>query len=532
MSEIAVYKSEMKDGIGDLVRATASLTCAAPILFPSAKILPQRQEKFKRTTAASNPSQFDLFYLDTILVTTGWNKNDDIFLKEPVWEARSTAEDKPFNWGHNQLDIIGHITGCSAVADDEDFSEIADDSALDDVPEKFHILTNAVIYKAWADTKQKERVDKLIAEILEDKWFVSMECLFRGFNYGVASANGEKRVIARNEESAFLTKHLRAYGGTGKYDGRSIGRVLTNITFSGKGAVEHPANPESIIITSSASFKTVFAGLGYIKTSQGPIQAQVTTITNPVQNAFVERTMAESTDLQEWKAEKAQLLKELENTRANVAKATEEKIAALAATVEEIKKKRDKAIDDVTAAVAEKDKADKEKDDWKKKFDDTKAALDAEKKTADEYKKATKVQKAGASDEEETAFVKKWAALAEAEFDEVLTLAKPTFKANAGSGSFAPSITAPKVAEIKIGSNEGPDAVNKKGGDSAKTGGNEVAGASAEQVLETAEGKAGVTLNTNVQLESTRAALGDFLSAGMKERKGRNRNKNLEGSTK
>jgi hypothetical protein len=56
------------------------------------------------------------------------------------------------------------------------------------------------------------------------------------------------KVVARNETSAFLTKHLRVYGGKGEYEGHKIGRLLRNISFSGKGLVNKPANPRSIIL--------------------------------------------------------------------------------------------------------------------------------------------------------------------------------------------------------------------------------------------------------------------------------------------
>jgi uncharacterized coiled-coil protein SlyX len=56
------------------------------------------------------------------------------------------------------------------------------------------------------------------------------------------------KVVARNETSAFLTKHLRVYGGKGEYEGYKVGRLLRNISFSGKGLVNKPANPRSIIL--------------------------------------------------------------------------------------------------------------------------------------------------------------------------------------------------------------------------------------------------------------------------------------------
>ena len=45
----------------------------------------------------------------------------------------------------------------------------------------------------------------------------------------------------------FLHKHLRAYGGKGGYEDHKIGRLLRNIVFSGKGFVNKPANPDSVI---------------------------------------------------------------------------------------------------------------------------------------------------------------------------------------------------------------------------------------------------------------------------------------------
>ena len=75
-----------------------------------------------------------------------------------------------------------------------------------------------------------------------------MECFFSGFDYGLMNkTNGSFQILPRNEETSFLTKHLRSYGGFGEYEDHKIGRVLKNITFSGKGFVDKPANPESII---------------------------------------------------------------------------------------------------------------------------------------------------------------------------------------------------------------------------------------------------------------------------------------------
>jgi hypothetical protein len=82
-----------------------------------------------------------------------------------------------------------------------------------------------------------------------------MECFFKGFDYGLINkSTGEYKVLTRDNSTAYLSKYLRAYGGYGEHENYKIGRVLRNITFSGKGYVDKPANPDSIIF-SKDSFK-------------------------------------------------------------------------------------------------------------------------------------------------------------------------------------------------------------------------------------------------------------------------------------
>ena len=121
------------------------------------------------------------------------------------------------------------------------------------VSNEFNIITNAVIYKSWSDIEQRERVNTLIDEIQEGKWFVSMECLFPNFDYALIDSQGDTKIIERSEASAFLTKHLRAYGGSGLYEDYKVGRLLRNISFSGKGLVSKPANPRSVILEGKCS---------------------------------------------------------------------------------------------------------------------------------------------------------------------------------------------------------------------------------------------------------------------------------------
>ena len=241
-----IYQSELDDGLRDLVLSNNTLAwdILAESFTPEINIKSSTLEKI----VAENKDQIDLYYLRSILVSTGWNKNDDVFHPQELWDARNTPEDKPFNFMHDERDIIGHITGNTVV--DKEGNEIASKGEL---PDAFNILTTAVVYTEWSDNSQRDRMRKIVAEIEEGKWFVSMECLFPDFDYALIGDDDRTEVITRDEASAFLTKHLRAYGGDGKYDNYRVGRLLRNLSFSGKGLVSKPANPNSVILDRTGS---------------------------------------------------------------------------------------------------------------------------------------------------------------------------------------------------------------------------------------------------------------------------------------
>jgi len=250
-----IYETEIKDGLVDQLNNNSVAYCSVAtvvdtpvnLLDNPSSCLPADLETLG-VSKASDEGQMDLFYLKSILVSTGWNKNDDVFDPIETFAARNTPEDKPFNYMHDEKDIIGHITGNSIV--DFEGNAISEEG----VPPEFNILTTAVIYKEWSDLDQRERIQKILAEIEEGKWFVSMECLFPNFDYALVDSEGKTRVVNRNEASAFLTKHLRSYGGSGQYEDYKVGRLLRNLSFSGKGLVSKPANPRSIILEGNRFF--------------------------------------------------------------------------------------------------------------------------------------------------------------------------------------------------------------------------------------------------------------------------------------
>ena len=170
-----------------------------------------------------NEEDITLYSVSSILVTTGINRNDDIFLRDEVFLAKDTPKNKPFNLMHNERDIIGHMVDDRVVA--LDLSPI--DETGETPKEDFHIVSDAVIYTKWRDEERMLEVTELISELEsnDNKWFVSMEAVFDNFDYGVISSDGKQIIVERNESTAFLTQHLRIFGGTGTLNGNEIGGV-------------------------------------------------------------------------------------------------------------------------------------------------------------------------------------------------------------------------------------------------------------------------------------------------------------------
>ena len=244
-----IFKHEIADGLEAALSAKANISYASVAEpFVSKHKLPIVLDK---TLASVDDS--DLYYTQSILVSSSWNKNDDVFDKNEVWAARHSPEDKPTNLEHDESVIIGHIVSNWPI--NEDGSLIDENTSVENLPEKYHILTGSVIYKAYTKDELKSRTEALINEIESGSKYVSMECFFKGFDYGLINkANGTYHILSRDDNTAHLTKFLRAYGGSGEHEEYRIGRVLRNITFSGKGYVDKPANPDSIIFNSD-SFK-------------------------------------------------------------------------------------------------------------------------------------------------------------------------------------------------------------------------------------------------------------------------------------
>jgi hypothetical protein len=404
-----VFKAEIKDGIGNLVEKSNSVAFFSEVIPYSPDEIELNKIKSNKAVAEATPSVNDLYYVKSILASVGWNKNDDVFDPVEMWNARNSPVDKPFNYMHEEKDIIGHMVNCYAM--DDGGNILPDFNDMSQVPSAFDIVTGAVLYKSWTDKKLKARMDSIIANIEDGKkWHVSMECLFPAFDYAMIDSKGDQKIVKREESSAFLTKHLRAYGGKGEYEGYKVGRLLRNFTFSGVGLVEKPANPRSVILNHTNK-KTI---------NFSESQAEEINMTDELELLKAELAAAKKAKEEaEEEAKKAKTEAE-EAKKAKEVKAEEEE--------EEMKKAKTKAEEDAEEAKKAKVKAEEEAKKAKEEAEEAKKAkADAEeelkkmkKEKMMEKRKASLVE-AGVSDPQ---VASQFEALADDMFETVVAVIK------------------------------------------------------------------------------------------------------------
>lgn len=229
-----------------------TLTAKAEVVKSNSTEFKAVASSLKETYGFDLKPQMDLMYVRSCLVSAGTavgvNENDDIFTREEAWAARHTPVLKPFNWQHEDKDIVGVMYTVQARTVDGDILDISDESTPDC---DFDLYVEAAIFRLIHEDRAAEIESRSKGGTL----YVSMEAWFDDYSYGLFNSgdNSLEKTVARNEQTSFLDKHLRANSGIGTYcDPESnqdmrIGRVLRSITFGGCGFVDRPANKRSTI---------------------------------------------------------------------------------------------------------------------------------------------------------------------------------------------------------------------------------------------------------------------------------------------
>lgn len=303
------------------------------------KLYPEMSDKCKEAELEYLPP--DLTRMDAILVTSNWNLNDDVFSPDELYAARYSPLMKPVNMNHMGKEdspkntIMGVICRASAVD-----SEYKPFYAMeeDDVPDKFHILVTCMLWSKYFP----EATADVCKRIDENKQFMSMECLFSDFGYALKKDGSDVcNLMPRNEITAYMTKSLRSYGGTGKIkiDGNNynIGRWLKSYIFSGAGLVEQPANPESIVFEDYLCHSTASQKIDFIKVDCDVKEWKQENLVNLTESSVLNNSKEEETIMskeQEVKTDVAvealakqiaELKASLEDAKNQIAKLTSEK---------------------------------------------------------------------------------------------------------------------------------------------------------------------------------------------------------------
>lgn len=261
-----IFTKEQEKGLEQriLANCTATASCKVrPLTNPS------RIAKAEKQAMAEKRESHDLYYVETILCTAGapygnnnggFNKNADFFDVVEVWRARSTPVHKYTNIGHIPDLVCGVMTDSWVLAAGKR-KVVESNRAESDLPSTIHLACSAVIWRDLPSMYQNE-INRTIISIEAGEMAVSMECRFNDFDYALLNEiTGTVKIVERNDETSWMSWYLRQYGGDGIYhekdkDGNIeatylIGRCLRDITFSGKGYVTNPANPDSNILNKS-----------------------------------------------------------------------------------------------------------------------------------------------------------------------------------------------------------------------------------------------------------------------------------------
>lgn len=497
-----IFAQEIADGLEEVLKSSASISYASVAIPYDSK----SKEDAKYLKSIASFSDEDLYYVQSILVTSSWNKNDDIFDRAEIWKAKDTPEDKPTNLEHDESTIIGHIVSNWPIT--EDGILINNNTPIENLPEKYHILTGSVIYKGFSDPELQERSQKLISEIEDGTKYVSMECFFKGFDYGLLDkSTGKYQILDRNDATAYLTKFLRAYGGIGEHENYKIGRVLRNITFTGKGFVNKPANEDSIIFSKNLVMQPQ---------SNDNNQEKNEEIVNSGVLNFQSNIQSETLIMNSAKEES-----QMENTAATETQTVEVNAAELTSKIEELTVANESLkaeIEQIKSEAAKKNEEEmKKKEEDKKKEDEmkkVKSELDVALETIAAYKtkeeemvKKEKKSKRVASLVEAGLTIE----IAEATVDKFESLDDEAFTAMT-------SLVAAKKSDKKDEKDEKPsDEPDADEDDKAKKKASVNNTVEADpSVLETAEVEANINLGVGSDdaesaLESTRAALVEFV---------------------
>lgn len=209
------------------------------------------------TLPSGDKKQPDLLYFSAIFVSSGENLNHAYFMGSELVAAEGTIVNKALDVEHEESEIIGHIYE-RAFTDKQgnplDLMELSskEKASLDN--QEMHVAIAGIVYR--------NRFPNLAQEVADNKWKVSMECLYKDFDIKVGSLVLDKKeaeslgMLSASIDDC-IGKMAKVIKAGKEIASGEVARVLRGICFSGCGIVKHPANPPSVIMETANEDKSM-----------------------------------------------------------------------------------------------------------------------------------------------------------------------------------------------------------------------------------------------------------------------------------
>ena len=95
-NNIKVYQAEKDAGLENIITANASIAYESPVLLGDNAVTKNELKQFlPATVSKAAKDDDDIYHVYSILVSTSWNKNDDVFDKDEVWASKEPPKYKP-----------------------------------------------------------------------------------------------------------------------------------------------------------------------------------------------------------------------------------------------------------------------------------------------------------------------------------------------------------------------------------------------------------------------------------------------------
>lgn len=200
---------------------------------------------------SGDDKQPDLLYCSAVFVSTGENLNHAYFMGSELIMAEGSIVNKAMDVEHEESLIVGSIYKREFMGSDGkklDLTELASKEVAAQDSQEIHIAIACVVYK--------DRFPNFAQEVADNKWKVSMECYFSGYDVKIGSLILDKKEaevlgLASEDDSA-LGKVAKVMKNGVEVATGTVARVLRGICFSGCGFVKNPANPASIVLETAA----------------------------------------------------------------------------------------------------------------------------------------------------------------------------------------------------------------------------------------------------------------------------------------